>query len=139
MPTQTAFGAPESALRSGGGGLVWSKNPFASDGRAALLILRLTRGLASYTEGFAQRVQAYARENAPWQDRTGDARSGLTAKGQQRLHQYSITLFHTVEYGLWLEVRWSGKYAIIRPTLEVMGPQFMAELELRELVIAGGG
>jgi hypothetical protein len=137
---KTAFGAPESISKVGsGGGVVWKNNPFQSDGRAALLILRLQRGLASYTEGFAKRVEEYAKEHAIWQDRTGDARRGLTAKGEQRLTEYKITLFHTVDYGLWLEVRWNGKYAVIRPTLEVMGDQLMQELDLRKLVMAGGG
>ena len=140
LGAKTAFGAPESVSKVGkGGGVVWTKNPFEADGRAALLVLRFEQGLAAFTSEFAERVEAYAKENAPWSDRTGDARAGLTARGQQRLVQYSITLFHTVEYGLWLEVRWSGRYAIIRPTLEVMGPQLMDELSIVKLVTKGGG
>jgi len=40
-----------------------------------------------------------------------------------------MVLYHTVEYGIWLEIRWNGQYAIIIPTIEHMGPVIMAELE----------
>jgi hypothetical protein len=79
-------------------------------------------------------VQEYARSHAPWEDRTGDARDGLTAEGDFSFVSYTITLYHTVDYGIWLETRWHGKYAIILPTIEVMGPRFMAELAAAEVM-----
>lgn len=132
MPLKPDIGSAETVGKQtggvGGNGIKWTNNPWFGNGKAAVFVLALEAGIAKFTEGFAQQVEDYAKENAPWEDRTGEAREGLTAKGEQRLTKYTITLFHTVEYGLWLEVRWSGKYAIIRPTLEVMGPRLMAEL-----------
>jgi hypothetical protein len=32
---------------------------------------------------------------------------------------------HSVSYGIWLEVRFSGKYAIIKPTIDYIGPILM--------------
>lgn len=100
----------------------------------------LTPGLAAFPvvmdaavgevmERLAQQVQDYMHQNAPWSDRTGDARSGLTAEADEDTFLHYITLFHTVDYGVWLEVRWSGRYAIIVPTIEAMGPVVMAEIE----------
>ena len=117
-------------------GIIWYDNPFQA-GSAAQFVLALKRGLASKTTDFAKRVEQYAKDNAKWDDRTGDARSGLTALGQQRLSTYTITLFHTVDYGIWLEVRWAGKYAIILPTIQAMGPELMRELELADLIRRG--
>lgn len=77
---------------------------------------------------FAQDVEDYMRENAPWEDRTGDAREGLTAEAESHGFHHTIWLYHTVDYGIWLEVRWSGQYAIIVPTIEAMGPKAMASL-----------
>jgi hypothetical protein len=114
----------------GGSGIIWSTNPFAKGGSAATLVLKMHAGLAAVTSGFAQNVQEYAREHAPWEDRTGDARGGLTAEGRQRLTSYSIILYHTVDYGIWLEVRWDGKYAIILPTIEHMGHELMDRLQI---------
>lgn len=75
---------------------------------------RLT-AIMGYT---AASMETYARTNAPWKDRTSNARNGL--KGEvdiAALHHYAVTLSHSVPYGIWLEVRWAGKYAIIMPTI----------------------
>ena len=104
-----------------------------------MLILRMQAGLAVATTGFAKEVEAYAKEHAPWENRTGEARAGLTAQGEQRLVRYTITLYHTVDYGIWLEVRWDGRFAIILPTIEHMGHVLMARLSIAELATLGGG
>jgi hypothetical protein len=66
--------------------------------------------------------------NAPWTDRTGNARQGLAAQAFDEGANQGIVLFHQVPYGIWLEVRFSGRYAIIEPTIDVMGPQVMESL-----------
>lgn len=63
-----------------------------------------------------------ARGLAPWEDRTGDARAGLTALAVNDHGDVVLTLFHTVEYGLWLEVIQNGRFASIMPTLEREAP-----------------
>lgn len=73
---------------------------------------------------------AYAKTNAPWRDRTGAARAGLRTEAfwvPQKSH--TLVLFHSVLYGIWLEVRFAGKYAIINPTIQVMGPKVMSLLQ----------
>ena len=65
----------------------------------------------------------YAKQNAPWEDRTGDARDGLDVEVEWQGHVVVWTMFHTVDYGLYLETRWSGRYAIIMPTLEQFAPR----------------
>jgi hypothetical protein len=74
----------------------------------------------------SQKVVAYAKQNAPWRDRTGAARSGLrTVTEWEPRKRHAIVLFHSVLYGIWLEVRFAGRYAIILPTLQVQGPEVM--------------
>jgi hypothetical protein len=68
-------------------------------------------------------AETYMRINAPWTDETGNARGGLFAKHQGEpmvIHQ--LVMYHTMPYGYWLEVRWSGRYAIIGPTMFHFGP-----------------
>ena len=87
----------------------------------------------------AQRVQDYMRQNAPWNDRTGNARGGLKCEAEGDADGFRLYLMHTVDYGIWLEVRWGGKYAIIEPTVEAMGPAVMSALDgllTRSAVIA---
>jgi len=79
-------------------------------------------GVESF-EDDARKVEDYAKDNAPWTDRTGDAREGLTAEVSRDGEAVVLELYHTVEYGLWLEVIQSGEYAIIMPTLEAMAPE----------------
>ncbi len=74
---------------------------------------------------YAPQVQNYARDNAVWTDRTGNARQGLMARPFEEGDSVGIDVFHSVSYGIWLEVRWGGRYAIIQPTIDVMGPKVM--------------
>jgi hypothetical protein len=90
---------------------------------------KLNRGISALMLSNAPKVQDYARSNAKWTDRTGNARQGLFAKysGEGGVHQ--IDLYHTVPYGIWLEVRWAGKYAVIAPTVNVEGQRIMAQMQ----------
>jgi len=76
----------------------------------------------------ATKAQEYARSNAPWTDRTSNARNGLFAVSRPSHPTYRIIVGHRVPYGIWLEVRWSGRYAIIRPTIDHQGPEVMKTL-----------
>lgn len=75
-------------------------------------------------------VEAHMKINAPWEDQTGNARQGLRAQAYDLGgDQKGIILYHQVPYGLWLEVKNSGEYATILPTIQAMGPEVMASLE----------
>lgn len=70
---------------------------------------------------------SYAKQNAPWTDRTGAARNGLHAKTEvyNGGNEMQLVLAHSVHYGIWLETRFSGKYAIIQPTIDHIGKILM--------------
>jgi len=88
----------------------------------------MTEELRQILEDFAVEVEAYMKANAVWEDRTGDARGGLQAQTYERGKVLGLELSHGVDYGIWLEIRFGGEYAIIIPTLEVMGPEMMARV-----------
>jgi hypothetical protein len=82
--------------------------------------------LKAVCQQHAPQVEGAAKRNAKWRDRTGNARSGLIGvyeAGGRGVHK--IVLAHGVPYGIYLEVRFSGKYAIINPTIAAEGPQVM--------------
>ena len=81
---------------------------------------------------FAATIEAYAKQNAVWTDRTGNARQGLTAKAFKVGTAVVIYLFHTMSYGKWLEIAHAGRFAIILRTLEFHYPLIMDAL--RKLV-----
>lgn len=105
-------------------GIVWTRDT-------------LTPGLKEFTpkvdsmisksvDYFDMRTEAYARSNAPWTDRTGNARNGLrTEPFHEPMKRHGIVLSHSVPYGIWLEVRWEGRYAIIVPTITHEGQELM--------------
>ena len=82
------------------------------------------------TMGFYRpKVEASARLNAPWTDRTTNARNGLVATyAREGADTHSIILAHRVSYGIFLEVRFAGKFAIIMPTINEYFPKIMATL-----------
>lgn len=94
----------------------------------------LDRRLAAAVEYWTPVTEGYARMNAPWTDRTGNARNGLRAEpfhDQGRAH--GVQLSHSVPYGIWLEVRHEGRFAIIVPTIKVQGRALMQFIRSRLL------
>lgn len=80
------------------------------------------RGVMEYHE---PRVESFMRTNAPWTDRTTNARNGLNAKAISGDGKYAIVCFHTMPYGPWLELSNNGKYRIIVPTIVHEGREVM--------------
>lgn len=92
-----------------------------------LMALSVAGNVAEAMQQGAEEIEAYARFNAPWTDQTGAARDGLTATVRVEGGQVILELSHTVEYGIWLELIQNGAYAIIMPTLEVLGPKVIQD------------
>jgi hypothetical protein len=71
------------------------------------------------------------RQNARWTDRTANARNGLMAKHEDKpMVKHELILYHSMPYGFWLEVRWSGKFAIIGPTMFSIAPDLTRDLTI---------
>lgn len=73
----------------------------------------------------AIRIETALKSKAPWTDRTGTARSGLFAVDKSGSKNWSVVMAHSVDYGIWLEVKYSGRYATITPRLQEEGPNIM--------------
>lgn len=89
------------------------------------------RAVADY---WAQQVQTDMRQSAPWEDRTGNARTGLfslTEEGAGDLVTIYLSHGHTVYYGVFLELAHGKRYAVIMPTLQRNLPAL--ERMLREI------
>jgi hypothetical protein len=82
------------------------------------------QGVCRYWDG---KVEAYMKTTAPWTDRTTNARNGLAAKAVKvEKFRHWILLTHSVHYGIYLETKNDGKYAVIMPTIRVYGPKVMS-------------
>lgn len=87
--------------------------------------------MARALEELKDEMVAYMQSNAPWDDRTGNARAGLQGvviKNSET--SYSILLGHGSEiyYGVYLEFGLGGRYAIVMPTVEHFAPSIGARI-----------
>lgn len=109
-------------------GIRWEDNELVQRLRTAPQ--RADRALTAIMAYHAPRATAAMRTGARWTDRTGNARSGLFSQPFSDKPRYGIILAHRVPYGIWLEVRFSGRYAIIGPTIQSEGPEVMQSCSL---------
>jgi len=80
------------------------------------------QAIRMYAETSALKLQNYARDKAPWTDRTGHARQRLTGTSGKVQKGYQLTLAHGVDYGIWLELAHEKRFQIIPPTIQYVGP-----------------
>lgn len=93
------------------------------------LLPRIDAAVDIVFDSYEARAETWMRENAPWTDRTGNARNGLQAKHESEpMVEHRLVMYHTMPYGYWLEVRWSGKYAIVGPTMFHISPELTQQL-----------
>lgn len=98
------------------------KNLNAFDGD----INRLVAAVIDYS---GDRAVDYMRSRAPWRDRTGNARSTLAAYGVHTPTYHEIHLHGGMDYQIFLETRWAGRYAIIGPAVKYQGLAVMNRLK----------
>jgi len=91
--------------------------------------LRMRAATLTLAQNLAGRMEAYAKRNAPWTDRTGNARNGLWGAAGTDGREVWIRVGHTVEYGKWLELAHDGKYAILGPTITAHTAQVQKAFE----------
>lgn len=82
-----------------------------------------------YAETAALTLQNYARDKAPWTDRTGQARQRLKGDALTVSQGYKLRLAHGVDYGIWLELAHEKRFAIIQPTIQVKSGDIMKGLQ----------
>lgn len=74
-------------------------------------------------------IVIWMQNNATWQDRTGNARAGLTVEIEQLQDFFNILFQHTVFYGEYLEYDFDGRYSILRPAIAFWTPILMKEIQ----------
>lgn len=96
--------------------------------RVRALDARLKTAINAMVDYHSLRGMAHMKTNAPWTDRTGAARTGLHTVAENFGDTHVITFAHAVNYGIWLEVKFSGRDAIIMPSVRKTGDELMASL-----------
>jgi HK97 gp10 family phage protein len=112
VPSQASFG---------GLSFRWIRPPTGMGDECRRRADALQPALQARMDGLAGEVESYMKSNAPWTDRTGDARAGLKASSRVTgKGGVTLTAYHTVPYGGFLETGTShmSPYPIIRPALQ---------------------
>lgn len=110
----------------------WDTSNFESPKHMEQKLQRALYATVKYWDGPAER---HMKHNAPWTDRTTNARNGLFAIAQKSRRgimesTFAIVLGHTVDYGVYLEEGTENMRArpIIRPTIALFSPKVIATL-----------
>ena len=95
---------------------------------------RQKAALYALSQRYAAQMEAHAKVNARWQDRTSLARKGLFGYSMSRDQSLITRIAHTMDYGVYLELANQGRYAILMPTVR----RYVAEfLEDAQKVVSG--
>jgi hypothetical protein len=86
---------------------------------------RLRAKIYAVAMHMADQITAWMQSNAPWEDRTGEARAGLRAWAVQMATGAYIVLAHGVPYGIYLERMKAGSLGILAPAVQYWAPQFI--------------
>lgn len=112
--------------------IYWIRPPQVLSTNVKLYGVKLHAAIKTLADYFAQKIQDEARQAAPWQDRTGNARSGLFAITEQAATDL-VTIYlshgHTVYYGVFLELAHGARYAVILPTIQRNLPEIERQLK----------
>lgn len=74
--------------------------------------------IKKYLSTTERKLENYAKQNAPWTDRSGRARLGLHSYTEKKPFGYRLIIAHGVDYGIWLELAHEKKYAILNETIQ---------------------
>lgn len=102
---------------------------------------RFIMGIILLAQAQSARIESHMKANAPWRDRTTNARNGLYST--TRIERFGgwgvggprpgvvriiVDSGHQVAYGVYLEKNNGGRWAIVQPTLDFFGPQLLSQI-----------
>lgn len=115
------------------GGIRWVKPPEDLARAIDQYGEKVLIAVAAVAGRIATIMQNSAKNNAPWTDRTGNARSGLFGTVETDLSRQMVVIYlsHStmLDYGIWLELANAGRYAIIMRTIERHLPELKSMLD----------
>jgi hypothetical protein len=110
-------------------GVFWEVPPSVLAANTADYAKRLYAAVVQLAEFFASKMEGYAKQHAPWTDRTGHARQGLVARVFPTAAAVTIVLASLASYGIWLEIAHQGRWQIVLPTIRAHAGEIAAALQ----------
>lgn len=81
--------------------------------------------IGAYADTAAKKMEGEAKMNAPWADRTGNARNSIQGDFGWQGNKAVITLSGNMDYSVYLELAHEKKYAILKPTIDRNAPEIL--------------
>jgi hypothetical protein len=78
---------------------------------------------------YAPEIEAYLKREASWMDRTGNLRASLYTEVESSLTEIVLAFDYGLDYGVYLEFKHQGRYAIIAPALDYFAPKFWNDVQ----------
>lgn len=86
---------------------------------------QLIRKVEIYGDNAGKKMEAHAKANAPWIDRTGKARQTIKGGGEWEGDKMRCYVSGNMSYSIWLELANQKRYAILNPTLNAMSNEIV--------------
>ena len=83
---------------------------------------KVRAAIGVYADTAAKKMEAEAKDNAPWVDRTSNARNSIQGNFEWKGNHCVITLSGNMDYSVYLELAHEKKYAILVPTIQRNAP-----------------
>jgi hypothetical protein len=127
MPARDAKG--RFVTEGGGGVKIHWHNPITDNlTRAIAFVEPYVFAVLEHDSGVSQND---LRQSAPWTDRTANARGGLFAQAYKgEGGEMGEVLYHTMPYGVYLELANGGKYRVIWPATLRAGRRVMTGIRM---------
>ncbi|WP_195938739.1 hypothetical protein [Romboutsia sp. 1001713B170131_170501_G6] len=76
-----------------------------------------------YADSVAKKMEAHAKTNYKWTPRSGQAHQTLNGIWKWHGSVARVELSHGASYGVYLEFCNEKRYAIVKPTIDLISPQ----------------
>lgn len=88
---------------------------------------RQKAALFALAQSYAAKMEAEAKQDGPWTDRTGQARQGIHGGAYERDDALIVYVAHTAHHGVYLELAMQQRFAVLEPTVKRNTPAFFEE------------
>lgn len=85
-------------------------------------------GLKVYGDSAGKKLETYAKNNAPWTDRTGLSRKTIEGGSQMDGEKCVVYVSGNTQQMPFLELCNDKKYAILQPSIEKLSPEILRGL-----------
>jgi hypothetical protein len=113
-------------------GIRWTRSPSELADAVERYGERVLQAVAAVAQYTATAMQNDAKANAAWTDRTGNARTGIFGTSEADFAAKVVTIYLShgavIDYGVYLELANSGRYAVIMRTMQAHYEPLMAQL-----------